>query len=81
MLNYKITGKTGNLAGMCVVEKEKDDIMLISDDGTVIRIDVSGISQMGRSTSGVKVMKLDEDVNIATIAKAPSQDEEELSEE
>ena len=55
--------------------------MLISDDGTVIRIDVSGISQMGRSTSGVKVMKLDEDVNIATIAKAPSQDDEEISEE
>ena len=50
--------------------------MVISIDGTVIRIDTSGISQMGRSTSGVKVMTLDEDVNISTIAKVPSQDEE-----
>lgn len=76
VLNYKVTKKTGELAGMCVIEKEKDDIMVISIDGTVIRIDTSGISQMGRSTSGVKVMTLDEDVNISTIAKVPSQDEE-----
>lgn len=76
VLNYKLTKKTGALSGMCVIEKEKDDIMVISIDGTVIRIDTSGISQMGRSTSGVKVMTLDEDVNISTIAKVPSQDEE-----
>ncbi|WP_290773412.1 DNA gyrase subunit A [Anaerofustis sp.] len=81
VLNYKITKKTGELSGMCVIDKEKHDIMMISIDGTVIRIDTSDISQMGRSTSGVKVMKLDEDVRISTIAKVPSQDEEALDEE
>ena len=62
---------------MAIVDKENDDIMLISVDGTVIRINASGVSQMGRSTSGVKVMTLKEDVKVATIAKAPKQEETE----
>ncbi len=78
VVNYKTTKKTGNVSGMCVINKEHHDIMLISIDGTVIRIDTGDISQMGRSTSGVKVMRLEEDVNIATIAKVPSAPEEEL---
>lgn len=77
VLNYRITRKTGNVVGMAIVDKENDDIMLISVDGTVIRINASGVSQMGRSTSGVKVMTLKEDVKVATIAKAPKQEETE----
>lgn len=81
VLNYKITKKTGMISGMCVIDKATHDIMMISADGTVIRIDTNDISQMGRSTSGVKVMNLKDEVKIATIAKAPSQEDDDLEEE
>ena len=51
--------------------------MMISSDGTVIRMDAGGISTMGRSTSGVKVMRLDDDIKIAAIAKVSSTDDDE----
>ncbi len=81
VLNYRITKKTGKVVGMCAIDKELHDVMLISIDGTVIRIDTAGISQMGRSTSGVKVMRLDEDVKIATFARIDSDTEEDDEEE
>lgn len=75
--NYKITKKTGVVRGLCCIDKTENDVMMISDDGTVIRMDAAGISTMGRSTSGVKVMRLDEDIKIATITKVNSADEDE----
>ena len=75
--NYKITNKTGEVCGLCCIDKDENDVMMISDDGTVIRMDAAGISTMGRNTSGVKVMRLDEEIRISAIAKVPSDDDEE----
>ena len=61
----KITEKNGLLAGLATVNGD-EDIMVITDTGVVIRTGVSNISQTGRSTLGVKVMKLDQDSKIMT---------------
>ncbi len=70
LLCYHVTGKTGNLIGMKLVDDDRD-IMLITNEGILIRISVSDISVIGRNTSGVKLMNIDADSNIrvATIAK------------
>jgi DNA gyrase subunit A len=68
ILTSKITEKTGNLVGMKVV-KENDEIMLINTSGVIIRINVNEISELGRSTQGVKVMRVDESDTIVSIAK------------
>lgn len=65
---YKIKPKTGNIAGMKIVE-DPDDIILISADGTIIRLNVSNISRTGRSTQGVTLMRSSEEVNVVGIAK------------
>ena len=70
--NYKITSKAGAVRGICAIDKDKHDVMLITADGTVIRMDAAAISSMGRSTVGVKLMRLDEDINIAAIARIDS---------
>ncbi len=75
--NYKLTKKTGVVRGLCCIDKEENDVMMISSDGTVIRMDAGGISTMGRSTSGVKVMRLDDEIKIAAIAKVSSTDDDE----
>ncbi len=67
--NYKLTAKTGLVTGLMCIDKELNDIMMISDDGVVIRMESAGISTMGRSTSGVKVMRLEDEIRVATIAK------------
>ena len=81
ILNYKLAKKTGAICGLCCIDIEKQDVMMISIDGTVIRMEASGISTMGRSTSGVKVMRLNDDIKIATIAKVERADEVEDDEE
>ncbi|MFZ7119386.1 MAG: DNA gyrase subunit A [Eubacteriaceae bacterium] len=65
---YKITDKTGDLCGITVCSKE-EEIMMINNQGIVIRLEVSGISVMGRSTLGVKLMKLNKNEKIVTVAK------------
>ena len=67
---YKINSKTGNVVGMKAVNDD-NEIMLISSEGIVIRMECSSISQLGRITSGVKMMKMDEakDITVASIAK------------
>ena len=67
---YKINSKTGNVIGMKAVNDD-NEIMLISTEGIVIRMECSSISQLGRITSGVKMMKMDEakDITVASIAK------------
>ncbi len=67
---YKINSKTGNVVGMKAVNDD-NEIMLISTEGIVIRLECSSISELGRITSGVKLMKMDEgkDITVASIAK------------
>ena len=65
---YKITEKTGNVVGAKAVN-EDDEIMIINTDGIVIRMECSGISLLGRITSGVKLINLKEKEEVASIAK------------
>ena len=68
VLTYKITEKTGNLVGIKIVD-ESDDIILISSDGTIIRLNVKDISILGRNTQGVTLMRMPEGTSIVSIAK------------
>ena len=65
---YKITEKTGNVVGVNAVNEE-NEIMLITTEGIIIRIPCSGISILGRITSGVKLMDVAENITVASIAK------------
>ncbi|MDY2936981.1 MAG: DNA gyrase subunit A [Fusicatenibacter sp.] len=65
---YKITEKTGNLVGVKAVNEE-NEVMLITTEGIIIRIPCSGISILGRVTSGVKVMDVADNIKVASIAK------------
>ena len=65
---YKINSRTGNIVGAKVV-KEKQEIMLITTEGIIIRINVEDISMLGRITSGVKLINMDKDIKVASIAK------------
>ncbi|MDY5540035.1 MAG: DNA gyrase subunit A [Lachnospiraceae bacterium] len=65
---YKITDKTGNVIGVKAV-KEENEVMMITTEGIIIRIQCSDISKLGRITSGVKLMNVDTDVTVASIAK------------
>ena len=65
---YKITEKTGNLIGSKAVNEE-NEIMMITTEGIIIRTPCSGISVMGRITSGVKLMDVDGEIKVASIAK------------
>ena len=65
---YNITEKTGNIVGVKAVNQE-NEIMMITTEGIIIRMKVEGISVLGRVTSGVKLMNLDEDITVASIAK------------
>jgi DNA gyrase subunit A len=68
ILTSKITSRTGSLVGMKIV-KDNDEIMLINTSGIIIRINVNEISELGRSTQGVKVMRVDDSDSIVSIAK------------
>lgn len=76
VLTYKVTNKTGNLVGIKIVDKD-GDIMLISSDGTVIRLSVKDISILGRNTQGVTLMRMPEGVNLVSITKIADEIEEE----
>ena len=65
---YKITEKSGNVVGVKSVEKE-DEIMLITTEGIIIRIQVSDTTLLGRVTSGVKLINIDEGISVASVAK------------
>ncbi len=73
VITYKITPKTGKVIGIKLVD-EKDDIMLITDTGTVIRINVSEISILGRSTQGVTLMRTNEG-KVVSIEKISEEEE------
>ena len=76
-----ITEKNGPLAGLLTV-KGDEDLMIITDTGVMIRTSVGNISQTGRSTQGVKVMRLDQDAKIVTFTtvQADEKDEEVVEE-
>ena len=65
---YKITEKTGNIVGVKAVNQD-NELMLITTEGIIIRIKVSDTTLLGRITSGVKLINLDENVTVASIAK------------
>ncbi len=74
VITYKITPKTGKVVGIKLVD-ETDDIMLITDTGTIIRINVSEISILGRSTQGVTLMRTNEG-KVVSIEKIPEEEKE-----
>ena len=65
---YKINEKTGNVIGVKAVDDTRE-VMLITDEGIIIQLKCSDISTLGRITSGVKLINLDEGVKVATISK------------
>ena len=73
---YQVTDKTGPIAAMKVVN-ENDDILIISDDGTIIRTHAVGINVYSRTAQGVKVMNLSEGVKVISIARTEREEEEE----
>lgn len=68
--------KTGELVGAMVVNDD-DEIMLINSDGIIIRIRAAEVSRLGRSTQGVRIMKVEDDVNIISLAKVISEEDSE----
>ena len=75
-----ITEKNGNLAGIVTVSGD-EDIMVITDTGVIIRTAVANISQTGRATQGVKVMRLDDSARIVTFALVEPEEVEQTSED
>ena len=77
ILNYHVE-KYGNVAAIKVVDLD-DDIILIADDGVIIRIEAGSIRICARPSKGVRVMKVNEGSKVITMARAPHEDEEEIS--
>ena len=74
VITYKTTPKTGQIVGIKVVNDD-DDVMLITDTGIVIRLDVEEISILGRSTQGVTLMRSGDGGKVVSIAKVSPEDE------
>ena len=76
MKNYNITDKTGPVAAVKVVQ-DSDDVLVVSDDGVIIRMEAAGISELGRATQGVRIMRLSESARVISVAltdRAESED-------
>ena len=76
MKNYNITDKTGPVAAVKVVQNS-DDVLVVSDDGVIIRMEAAGISELGRATQGVRIMRLSEGARVISVAltdRAESED-------
>ncbi len=76
---YKITEKTGLIAGMSIVTND-DDVIVITTEGVIIRMSVAEISEFGRVTQGVRVMRLDDGVKIKSIERTQKEEKEETEE-
>ena len=79
ILLHGLTDKTGLVAGIAVVDLE-NDIMMITDDGVIIRTPVEDIRQCGRNSQGVIVMRTGEDVKVISIARTDKEEEDEEAE-
>ncbi|MEL0492492.1 DNA gyrase subunit A [Streptococcus pneumoniae] len=80
MQTAKITEKNGFLAGLMTVQGD-EDLMIITDTGVMIRTNLANISQTGRATMGVKVMRLDQDAQIVTFTTVAVAEKEEVGTE
>lgn len=76
-INYKTNEQKGFVAGVKVVN-DNEDLIMIADDGIIIRIRVSDVNVMSRYAGGVRVMRLSADANLVTFARAEHDDEEEI---
>ena len=74
--NYNVTDKTGKIADVLVVNDE-DDILVITDDGTIIRMSAANISLLSRATQGVRIMRIMEGSRVICIEKTDKEDEAE----
>lgn len=79
VLTYKTTAKTGHIIGVKIVN-DTDDVMMITDTGVVIRINVKDISILGRNTQGVTLMRTSDGGKVINIAKIPKEDDVEIEE-
>ena len=77
MKGYQVTEKTGPIAGARVVRGD-EDILLISDDGTMIRMDCAGVNTYGRAAQGVRVMRLSDGVKVISLALTEKEDATEI---
>lgn len=75
-----ITEKNGPLAGLTTVDGN-EDILLITDKGVIIRFNVDSVSQTGRATLGVRLMKMEEDTKVVTMATVEPEEDEDVSED
>jgi len=80
VLTYKVTDKTGEVVGIKIVD-DNDDIILISSDGTIIRLSVKDVSVLGRNTQGVTLMRMPEGVQLVSIAKVTEEENTDNKEE
>ncbi len=76
LVNYRLTSKTGDVVA-CMGVREEEELLVLSSHGQVIRVRASDISSIGRNTSGVRIMRMDEDASVISVAKADELEEEE----
>src|SRR5699024_3843351 len=76
VITLKVTNKTGELIALTEVS-DKDDLMVITESGKVIRMNCSGIRTMGRNTQGVRLMRLDGDGKIGAITRVVNEESDE----
>ena len=80
MMLHNLTAKTGLVAGIAVVDGD-NDVMIITDDGVIIRTGCEEIRECGRGSQGVIVMRTGEDVKVISIARTSKEEEDEVSSE
>ena len=80
MMLHNLTAKTGLVAGIAVVDSD-NDVMIITDDGVIIRTGCEEIRECGRGSQGVIVMRTSEDVKVISIARTDKQEEDETAED
>lgn len=80
VITLKVTPKTGDLIALKEVT-DQDDLMIITENGKVIRMSCGGIRTMGRNTQGVRIMRLDSDGSIAAVTRVVNEEEEADSDE
>ena len=74
MKTLNVTDKTGPVTGIKLVT-DSHDLLLISDDGTIIRMDTASISTLGRSTQGVRLMRVSDGAKVISIALADKEED------
>jgi len=77
VIAMKLTNKTGDLVGVVATE-DNHDLMLLTSKGKMIRVSIDSISKTGKNTQGVRIVKLDSDDKVVSVAKTPSENKENL---